>query len=126
MKIYKIKNEYQGLTITKNIFPIGNITLDTNNFKQENIENYIKLGFGDIFEEDINIFEETNLLDLIEPTEPIENNVVIKYYTNEMNSKEAKPKEAKPKEAKHIEENIKTEDTNGESIKPKRSRKSKK
>lgn len=50
MKILRIKPQYQGLVITKNIFPIGMVTLDTNTVLSDHYIKYIDLGFQDIFE----------------------------------------------------------------------------
>jgi len=48
--MYRIREEYQGLIITKNVFAIGTITLDTNTIQEKHLENYLKFGFNDVIE----------------------------------------------------------------------------
>ena len=79
--MYRIREEYQGLIITKNVFAIGTITLDTNTIQEKHLENYLKFGFNDVIEviED-EVIEET-MGEYIQVTlideEPIEEPIVI-------------------------------------------------
>jgi len=50
MKQLKIKDEFQGLTVTTNILGIGSVTLDTNNIDPSKFEKLQSIGFN-IFEE---------------------------------------------------------------------------
>lgn len=113
MKHYTLKSEFKGLSIAKNIFPIGLVTLDTNTVKKEDYEKYSKLGFQDIFEiidnetckciennwsdcvchvdkTSIKCFTDETTDEVIPETNPP---VIIKKYTNEANDKpRRKPK----------------------------------
>jgi hypothetical protein len=51
MKNYKLKDEYQGLIITKKVYGIGDITFDPTKVEPKDYENYIKIGFEQLFEE---------------------------------------------------------------------------
>lgn len=47
----KIKQEFEGLVITRNTLLTGQITLDTNTVEERFYQNFINIGFGDIFED---------------------------------------------------------------------------
>lgn len=47
----KLKNEYKGLIITKNVFGIGNITFDETKVNPIHYDNFAKIGFEELFEE---------------------------------------------------------------------------
>jgi hypothetical protein len=51
MMKYKLKDEYKGVKVTRNHMGIGKVTFDANIVKEEHYENYVKLGFGELFEE---------------------------------------------------------------------------
>ncbi len=107
MKTYTLKPEFKGLSIAKNIFPIGIVTLDTNIVSPEDYEKYIKLGFQDIFDEVQEIPTYTldeNEIDNMkcnnESNDILEHNletgkVIIKKYINVENAKPRKPRTKK-------------------------------
>lgn len=47
----QIKQQYKGLVITRNLFNIGNVTLDTNTVEQHNYKNFYDIGFDEFFED---------------------------------------------------------------------------
>lgn len=51
MKIKRVKQDYQGLIITRNNMLVGNITLDTSKVQPEQMANFQKIGFEDVFED---------------------------------------------------------------------------
>lgn len=57
----QIKKEYLGLTITKNIYNIGSVTLNTDTITSDSYDNYIKIGFSEIFEEGTSVTEVESL-----------------------------------------------------------------
>jgi len=64
----KLKPEFHGLIITKNIYIIGSVTLDTNIVKEEHYENFYNIGFQEFFDR----------LTVEPEIKPILNNVEIK------------------------------------------------
>lgn len=49
----KLKPEFQGVVITRNKLGIGTLTFDANNVSEDRYENYAKLGFEDLFFEEL-------------------------------------------------------------------------
>lgn len=49
----KLKNEYLGVVITRNKLGVGTLTFDSSNVEEAAYENYAKLGFDDLFYEEI-------------------------------------------------------------------------
>lgn len=50
MEQYKIKNEYSGLIITKNVYGLGQVTFDSSKVDPKDYKTYVKLGFEELFE----------------------------------------------------------------------------
>ena len=51
MKNYKIKDQYKGLIITRNVFALGQVTFDPSKVDPKDYKNYVKMGFEELFEE---------------------------------------------------------------------------
>lgn len=49
----KLKPEFQGVVITRNKLGIGTLTFDANNVSEDSYANYAKLGFEDLFFEEL-------------------------------------------------------------------------
>lgn len=47
----KLKDEFQGMIITRTWVGVGQVTFDANKVKPEQFENFMKFGFNDLFEE---------------------------------------------------------------------------
>lgn len=47
---YKLKPEYEGITISRNVMGLGNVIFDANNVEPEKYHNYVKMGFEFLFE----------------------------------------------------------------------------
>jgi hypothetical protein len=48
---YELKPEYQGVKVTRANLTLGKITFDANTVLPEHYENYVKLGFEQLFNE---------------------------------------------------------------------------
>lgn len=79
MKELRIKEEFQGLTITTNILGIGSVTLDTNNIDPSKFQKLQSIGFN-IFEEvEVTVLTDADALaDLNDQPRP-DNPTVIEY-----------------------------------------------
>lgn len=51
MKILKLKPEFEGLIITRNVFGFGNVTFDPSKATPNQYHNFKKYGFDNIFDE---------------------------------------------------------------------------
>ena len=86
MKILKLKPEFEGLIITKNVFGFGNVTFDPNKATPSQYQNFKKYGFDNIFYEvevcNNCLLQEcqciTNNIELVEENEIVEENELVK------------------------------------------------
>jgi hypothetical protein len=69
MSKFKLKAEYEGIILTRTNMALGQITFDANKIKEEHFEKYVKLGFGELFEE---VSKPINIKDLPKFNEPVE------------------------------------------------------
>lgn len=77
MERLKLKKEYEGLIITKNVLGLGQVTFDPSKVDPINYENYSKMGFEELFEKVID-----NVVELIvEDVEDVNENIVEKRKT---------------------------------------------
>lgn len=58
---YKLKDEYQGVIVSRNNPVIGRVTFNSNTVDPEHYENYFKLGFEELFEEIIEMIIDKTL-----------------------------------------------------------------
>ena len=72
----KLKPEYKGLTITKALFGIGQITFNTQTVSEEDYQNFFNIGFDECFEQTTPKYKAPIQYHGIE--EPIINNIEIK------------------------------------------------
>jgi len=70
----KLKPEFQGVVITRNKLGIGTLTFDANNVSEDSYANYAKLGFEDLFFEEL--ADSTVAIDLPDNFEVIEKQVL--------------------------------------------------
>lgn len=49
--MYKLKEEYKGIIVSRNNPIIGKVTFNSNTCKPEDYKTYFKLGFEELFEE---------------------------------------------------------------------------
>lgn len=68
---YKLKQEFQGVRVTRNHMGIGKVTFDANSVNPEHYENYVKLGFEELFEEILETLIEVVVDTLVEKVEDI-------------------------------------------------------
>ena len=50
MKNYKLKEEYEGVIVSRNVPGLGNVIFDPTKVEPRKFENYVKLGFEYLFE----------------------------------------------------------------------------
>lgn len=56
----KLKPEFQGVVITRNRLGVGTLTFDASQVKEDAYANYAKLGFEDMFYEEIEPLAESS------------------------------------------------------------------
>jgi Mg2+ and Co2+ transporter CorA len=75
---YKLKEEYKGVIVTRNHMSIGKVTFDANIVKEEHYENYVKLGFDELFEEIVETIVEAVVDAIVDKVEDIVDNIKAK------------------------------------------------
>lgn len=75
----RVKEIYKGLIVQKNHMIVGNITFDSTKVSPEHYENFIKLGFEELFEDVPETIEIKDLSELpqllLETDEPIKEEI---------------------------------------------------
>jgi hypothetical protein len=72
---YELKPEYQGVKVTRANLTLGKITFDANTVLPEHYENYVKLGFEQLFNEIIETVVEAVVHLIVEKVEDVIENI---------------------------------------------------
>lgn len=89
----KLKDEYKGLTITKSLFGIGQITLNTQTVLEEDYQNFFNIGFDECFYQTVPKYKAPiqyhGITDISESKKPIikANIEIVKTKTKKKNEK---------------------------------------
>lgn len=78
---YELKPEYQGVKVTRAHMVVGKVTFDANTVSPEHYENYVKLGFEELFNEIVETIVEVVVDAIVDKVEDIVQDIKAKRKT---------------------------------------------
>ena len=84
---YELKPEFEGTIVTRNNMSVGKVTFDATKVKPEHYQNYVKLGFQELFNEIVETAIENTIRLIVEETQEIVEDVIENIQDKKKNKK---------------------------------------